>query len=384
MELQYLIVYLEVNALALIFLGIILFNVNHDFGSDLEVKIFKMLILSLITALIVDCCTHSHYRHAVFFPVPILKFLYSTHMFIMSGLMPLLWVLFAELRLGFSIFTKRKQLAVVAIPCIIIFILAYGSMKYGWLFTIDETATYHRGPLWLHQNIAPYFCFMITTIHGILKAKMEKSIYKKRQYYVIAAFMIAPFLAGILQAIVGGHPFIGPASAIAMFFIYIHIQVGMNNQDSLTTLNNRKRCIQYSNETIEKTTPTNPFYLMIMDINDFKDINDTYGHLEGDNALRVTAEVIKEVVDKHHGFVGRFGGDEFLFIVNKVNIDSAEAFINEVNAELSNRCKYLSLPYSLNAAFGYAESASNNDDLYKLIEKADNMMYQNKEQLKRS
>ncbi len=196
--------------------------------------------------------------------------------------------------------------------------------------------------------------------------------------------MTAPFLGGILQLIIGGHPFVGPASAIAMFFIYINIQVNMNNQDSLTTLNNRKRCFQYLNETIEKTTPTNPFYLLIMDINNFKKINDTYGHIEGDNALRITADVIKTCVDNHYGFVGRFGGDEFIFIIEKKHLETPEDFINEVNQKLNSICKSLDLPYSLNASFGYIECISKNDDITKLIEKADNMLYENKAKLANS
>ncbi len=145
-ELEYLIVYLEVNALAFIFLSIILFNVNHDFGSDLEVNIFKIFLLSLIIALIVDCLTHAHYRHAISLPIPVLKTLYSTHMFIMAGLMPLLWLLFAELRLGFSIFKKHFHLTAIIIPVVIIFICAYGSIWFNLLYSIDSTGTYHRGP----------------------------------------------------------------------------------------------------------------------------------------------------------------------------------------------------------------------------------------------
>ena len=381
-ELQYLIVYFEVNLLAFIFLGIILFNVKHDFGSDLEVNIFKVFLASLMIALIVDCFTHAHYRHVITLPIPILKLLYSTHMFMMAGFMPLLWMLFAELRLGISVFKERKVLAAIIIPAAIVFILAYGSMWAGWYYTIDATGTYHRGPYWALQNLVPYGFFLVSTIQGLLKARKEQSTYKRKQYLVIASFVIAPFLGGVLQLVVGSHPFAGPAASIAMFFIYINIQVNMNNQDSLTTLNNRRRCIQYLTETIEETNNDNAFYLFLMDLNDFKNVNDTYGHIEGDNALKITANVIKECVDRHYGFVGRFGGDEFVYIIEKEHLTTPQDFINEINNDLADECKKLNLPYLLNGSFGYVECHSSNDDINKLIETADNMMYSNKSQYK--
>ena len=377
-ELQYFIVYLEVNLLAFIFLGIIFFYVNHDLGSDVEVNIFKIFVLTLMAALFVDCLTHAHYRHVIVIPTPVLKLLYSTHMFLMSGFMPLIWILFSELRLGVSIFKKHWRMAAILIATAVVFILAYGSYWFNWYYTIDSTGTYHRGPYWALQNLVPYTCFLISTVHGLIKARKEKSSYKRKQYYAIAAFIISPFLGGILQLVIGSHPFIGPAASIALFFIYINMQVNMNNQDSLTTLNNRRRCIQYLTERVEKSSVDNAFYLLIMDLNGFKKVNDVYGHIEGDNALRITAEVAKKCTDDFYGFVGRFGGDEFIFIIEKKHLNDPQIFIDEVNKRLEEECKELKLPYSLNGSFGYIESYSNNDDVKLLIEKADNMMYQKK------
>lgn len=58
-------------------------------------------------------------------------------------------------------------------------------------------------------------------------------------------------------------------------------------------------------------------WLVIIDIDDFKHINDTYGHIFGDQVIRRVAEIMQELVGQR-GVIGRFGGDEYVILLEKV------------------------------------------------------------------
>ena len=60
--------------------------------------------------------------------------------------------------------------------------------------------------------------------------------------------------------------------------------------------------------------PNEKLYFLFIDVDSFKQINDTYGHNEGDRALKIIAEVLSSLSEKTGGFCARYAGDEFAFI----------------------------------------------------------------------
>ncbi len=96
--------------------------------------------------------------------------------------------------------------------------------------------------------------------------------------------------------------------------------VGDSYIDSLTQLLNKKAITEYAQRTVEGNAKQ--LAVAVMDIDNFKNVNDTYGHMFGDQVIHQTADVIKKVI-KNHGAAGRIGGDEFMFIL--------ENFEDEVN-----------------------------------------------------
>ena len=375
MEFNYLIVYLEILALSWIFTAVIFLSVRSDFGSVWEVRIFKCLLVTVLIALIADGFTHAHYRHFLYLPIPLLGFLYGLYMFMMSGLLSFLWLLFAEMKLNVSLPDNRKYFYLALVPVVLIGIAAFSSIKTGWLFQIDQDAMYHRGPFWIHQNIIPYSFFLITTVHSLLKAKNEKSPQQRKEYYIISMFIISPFLGALLQLFIGNHPFVAPATVLGLFFIFINLQANAINRDTLTSLNNRKSTNEYIEENLTKASPENAYYVFMIDIDGFKLVNDTYGHLEGDKALVLFANVLRRNVDEYHGFVARYGGDEFLAIIDKKYLDNPDKFMEDVNAELAKEKEKEGLLYSLHGSYGYKICDGSSKRLESVIDDADAMLY---------
>lgn len=75
---------------------------------------------------------------------------------------------------------------------------------------------------------------------------------------------------------------------------------------------------------------------IIFDIDHFKKVNDTFGHLAGDKVLKQTCRLCSELIDKEHIF-GRYGGDEFVIILKDTNLNEAKNMANRVLKEVSNK-----------------------------------------------
>lgn len=92
--------------------------------------------------------------------------------------------------------------------------------------------------------------------------------------------------------------------------------------DPMTGLLNKRSLVEYTEDLITNpVTAKKPHYMVLIDIDDFKNINDNFGHQVGDKAIQLVANMLKENV-KDRGIIGRFGGDEFYVFTD--NIDTEE------------------------------------------------------------
>lgn len=115
----------------------------------------------------------------------------------------------------------------------------------------------------------------------------------------------------------------------------------------------------------------------MMDIDKFKRINDLYGHLQGDCALKFFASVVKKVIRKDDLF-GRYGGDEFVIIFPNSSIEVAQKIVNRINSSLEAEGYDQCNPEErISISVGVSELTCENT-LEEMINKADGIMYENK------
>lgn len=122
------------------------------------------------------------------------------------------------------------------------------------------------------------------------------------------------------------------------------------------------------------------FTLAMADIDFFKKINDTYGHLAGDEILKKISEcLIKNT--KGDDIVGRFGGEEFIILLKNTNLDNSKALLEKIRKDIDDLIvKYNNFIIdNLNISIGAVFNQGNNTDLNNLIEKADKALYNVKE-----
>lgn len=147
--------------------------------------------------------------------------------------------------------------------------------------------------------------------------------------------------------------------------------------DALTGINNREYAIKLV-ERYMKENPESKCVYIILDIDDFKVINDTFGHITGDEIIKRTAKILSEVVGKND-VVGRYGGDEFLVFLkdcenDKVAKSRISGILNALKYDYSEEDKYVNIRCSAGATI--AINGKYNSE--QLFEKADENLYEAK------
>nr|WP_296574540.1 GGDEF domain-containing protein [Ruminococcus sp.] len=145
--------------------------------------------------------------------------------------------------------------------------------------------------------------------------------------------------------------------------------------DALTGLNNRRRMEIFLQDMIHNASDDNPFRIYMIDVNDFKLVNDKFGHIVGDRTLQLVADALRNVSDRLHGFCARYGGDEFVLITSE-NAQVQESIQHEVNS-LREKCADL-IP-TISVCTGSAECRSGAVTATQLITQADEQLYVQKE-----
>ncbi|MFC7364986.1 MULTISPECIES: GGDEF domain-containing protein [Bhargavaea] len=147
----------------------------------------------------------------------------------------------------------------------------------------------------------------------------------------------------------------------------------LSRRDPLTGAYNRRSLIDYVRKL--RLSGHHGYGVVLFDLDDFKEINDTYGHEAGDAVLRDFAETLTDFVGSR-GIIARWGGDEFLAIFRDTDADFKMVRAEEISARM-NALGYAG-GRSIGVSFGIAVSPSDGRDLESLVDAADHAMYVNK------
>ena len=218
---------------------------------------------------------------------------------------------------------------------------------------------------------------------SMFKAAKQKNTSIRRRYVRIGAFPMFIILFGVLQTFMLDAPLFCLSCTILMLYFFLEEAKDQISIDQLTGLNNRGQLQRYENQETAKGEGIQLFVIMI-DADDFKTINDTYGHAEGDRALILIAETMKASVSSVPSFVflARYGGDEFVIVVHTDDEAVVKNLIDMIRQGLRERHEKYALPYPLSISSGYA--AMNYGDTFRsCMVKADERLYQEKKRLKK-
>lgn len=148
-------------------------------------------------------------------------------------------------------------------------------------------------------------------------------------------------------------------------------------QDSLTSLANRRCGDQHLRQVVHDASANNSsFCIAIGDIDDFKKVNDTYGHDCGDLVLKQVAGILRRHMHGR-GFAARWGGEEFLLIFENLDLEGAKKLLHEILGDIrSMECRYDDLCITITMTFGL--TPGNTDNVTELLRAADERLYRGK------
>ena len=144
--------------------------------------------------------------------------------------------------------------------------------------------------------------------------------------------------------------------------------------DKLTGLGNRQTFEYSINKALALQNRTKEsFSLILLDIDKFKNINDQYGHLKGDEVLKAVADILNDSV-RQSDYVGRWGGEEFVILAKKCPIDQAIKLANKIRSQIA---ALTLLEQPVTVSIGVSES-SLTDTVESLLHETDKALYQAK------
>lgn len=299
----------------------------------------------------------------------ILQYISNTISSASSGIIGYCWCLFVEYHIHRNFKRIKKKSRILAVPLIIATILIFiNLLGTGIIFEISKENVYTRGPM----NFILYifvFVYYIESIYTVQKAKSDSILV---EFFPIYFFIIPCMIGTMIQGFFFGISTVWLCVAIAFIIVYIEIQISISFIDDLSGLYNRK----YMNHYLDKlqNDKTKHVYGFLMDINDFKTINDIYGHLKGDQAIIQFGKILQHSIDKDSVAI-RMGGDEFvIFAILKSN-EEALALKKRIEQNVRQFNTNSTEPFHLSFSIGMAKYSGN---IETFLSSMDDSMYEAK------
>lgn len=299
--------------------------------------------------------------------------------FFATTLLCFFWFLYFEHLQGSPFVRNRMRVFVSSALVWVMAALLVVNVSTGVLFYVDEAGDYHRGVIFGVQYLLSYLYVFVTCTRAAIGVLRTRDAERRGKLLPLALFPLVPAAAGMLQYRRPELPLAGAALAYETLALYLDWTEEMISVDPLTHLNNRKQ-LTYSFEQWRRGGEADtPLYLMIVDADRFKAINDTYGHIEGDAALLRIAEALRMACREYprRTNIARYGGDEFVVLAwadDIARIDALGKRVEEIVGELNRAA---GAPYQLGVSVGAAR-ADGHKTLRELIEAADRRLYEEK------
>lgn len=373
-------IYVELDLFAALVLLIIM-DKSRSFLLSKKERIFRRVLVSTLIVLIFDASTWL-FNGMRFEGAENLN-LIANYLYWFVSLFPCyLGLMYCCYEISPNLYEKTKVL--FSLPIWLGAALLIANQSTGWIFTITSENLYQRGQHFLLVGALPFLHMgLAITLMAVVTIRSPK--HQRKQYEMLALFMSIPLWGSLLQIFVYGLITIWPGLTLTILISYVYFQKGNLSLDSLTGTNNRRRFDDYCGWKWRNLGSEDSLFLVVLDINDFKSINDTYGHAEGDAALIRAAETLKKVMAHGKGFLARIGGDEFAIVLNNVSEDVVALLVSSIKEQIQEENLRADKPYRISFAIGYAGTYGKQKvDFKKFFSDADHAMYAHKRSFKQA
>ncbi len=372
--------YILANIACIVFLSIVVFTLSK--GVDKQIS---MLLLSRITKMLILYYASDSvwilFECGVFRSNKVIMYIMTIIPYICLLTTAWLWYVYCEIVQGNKNILTPKRSFISAIPFFTALIILVVGIFTGNLFIIDETGYLEYGNLYIVLLSIPFGYMLYSSIKAFYRAYTSNRYFDHRLYIAMGLFPLTPLICGVIQAFLLTVPIMCYGATAAVLMLYITATENRISTDSLTGINNRQEMERYLSRKMKSQTQGMDLYLLILDVDHFKTINDKYGHIEGDRALVTVAEALKESCNdvKNRAFLSRFGGDEFIVIIEAESEEQVQSTVDSIRSNVVRLNEESGAAFRLEASVGYARFDYNDPvTIPGLIAQADEKLYEMK------
>ncbi len=367
----------DIDILSLLLLIIVLiYNLKNGNEGMFRQLFFRALIFCNMGILLIDILIYvllNQPGSAAHVLLMVLQSLFFT----LCAVFCLLYALYSTVRPARR---PRRFLLLLTAPLLVLIVALCVNAATGFIFKITADNGYQRGPVFHIISVCTY----LYIAYALIKVwRLKKSLSRSEFYtYLVAPFF--PVVTGAVQLALSLPVLIvWPVTALSMTIIQMSMLTEKINLDHLTGLYNRKYLDEYVESMLQASRTGPPrggkkFAAIMLDIDNFKKINDTYGHVEGDRAIVLAADLLRRSIRKGD-FVSRYGGDEFLIVLEQCSDTTPTRVIRRIRESATKFNHDNSLPYAINFSVGYkVYSSLRGLTSQQIFTGIDELMYQNK------
>lgn len=250
------------------------------------------------------------------------------------------------------------------LPTLINIVASVLSPFFKLIFYVDINNHYERGN--------SFFIFVVVYIINLIFLVISTLRVGKMHHYPIKGKMIALSLFTVagtsIQLVLPSVYSSWHCTTLALLLYFLLLSEFDSSFDTLTGLYNRAAF----EKAAKQMTSRKAFSVIVLDVNNFKNINDTYGHEYGDTVLKAVAAIIRKSLDNHYTCY-RVGGDEFYIIGKETKQEKIEYQLRSMTKVLAEgRENDSCLP---TIAYGYRIFLGGSLDFQKILNEADEQMY---------
>ncbi|RKM62305.1 GGDEF domain-containing protein [Butyrivibrio sp. CB08] len=312
---------------------------------------------------------------------PSMLYLSNIFTYILISVAAYYWYIISEALQRDKLIENTVIRRLLAAPVLVSALLVITAYRTGLVFYVDETGKLVNGNFYVILVIVPFAYLIAASIKAFSRFANKDRYVDRNIYFMIGVFPFAPIILGALQAVYWRIPFLCYGTVAAVYYVYLTTLDNLISIDPLTQTNNRNQLYKYLVQKMRSEEQGMSLFLIMVDIDRLRDINESYGHAEGDRALNRVARAIKDACQgsRSRMFVSRYGADEFVVVAEMAYRAEAAWLADQIKNEVKRATNVDAAPCDIHVSVGIAQYDYQSPiSIQAFIARADSDLYQNK------
>ena len=253
----------------------------------------------------------------------------SAAILLLAVVLAYLWVCYVNYKLPMQHGRTRIDCLLAAIPAVAIGLMSVGNLFFPVFFWVSDDNVYYR-TTWFFLPWVMVYAYMAW---GAIQSYRYQRRTDRRLFIPVLIFLAPIYVGSLIQMFCYGISLIWVSVAVGLTYLNINLQSEQAYLDPLTKLYNRGYLLHYMDHMAGQAGKDRHIAGIMLDINDFKKINDTLGHMEGDRVLRDVGRILFHSARSHT--VVRYGGDEFVILLERASAKQVQDTLDSIQRNLN-------------------------------------------------